>query len=738
MATSIPGLSVSYLSDFDLQKPTKPGIPGLDVREGGAAMGELRNPNVGNGGVGSAEARSFRASLRQPAGIPGLDVIEGTPEQPRASLRQPAPSAGWLRRQASAVADAATETAGKARQSLGGVADDVSQAAGKVARRATQGVAEGAAYLDGALKPLASAPSEAKGLLRRGAEAVGEGTRRLAGRAGALGAAVDAAAGAKDVYDYAKTGASSGDVATRAAETAAGVGGAGAGAAAGAAAGAGLGLATGPFAPIASPLLGLAGGVAGAYVGKEGTQAAIRGLRSMVGLDEDPTRAQAQPRAPEIMMAPPAAGLRPTAAAPAAPQGPLTPTNAGADRDLTRELNAVPASLPTDMRPGIVAKTTGPGGRVTYSGTDVRENPSMVDGAGNNLTLRGSLTTLPGGPGSPGAASAALPAGGQGVATPEPTGGMTGFGSTGAGNMLGRSPEQQRRDAQTQASSIVASTRAQGLRSMETLDKQGLADTAADATRFTAQTSAEASKANARTAADASRYGADRQVDAAMASARGQGLRANLELQMKLQAQQAMAQAMRASGGDAAGALDTLLPAAAARRLVGARGLRAFGGLPGGAKLGLDLLGEGATETGQELGKQQVLGNLNPERDTSGDNMALADSFVGGVLGAGPISAASHAAAGGHRRAAGVVGELGDKAGQVFDTASGAAQDLGDAATEGSKGLFAKAMGLFNRKKGDAAGEDLGGQDLGGQADQPAARAPFQMDPKDRDPCAAA
>lgn len=128
---------------------------------------------------------------------------------------------------------------------------------------------------------------------------------------------------------------------------------------------------------------------------------------------------------------------------------------------------------------------------------------------------------------------------------------MTGFGSTGAGNMLGRSPEQQRRDAQTQASSIVASTRAQGLRSMETLDKQGLADTAADATRFTAQTSAEASKANARTAADASRYGADRQVDAAMASARGQGLRANLELQMKLQAQQAMAQAMRASGGDA-------------------------------------------------------------------------------------------------------------------------------------------------------------------------------------------
>lgn len=531
MATSIPGLSVSYLSDFDLQKPTKPGIPGLEVREGGPAMGNVRNPNVGNGGVGSPEARSFRASLRQPVGIPGLDVIEGAPAQPAApasTLRQPAtPSAGWLRRQAGAVADAA----------------------GKVASRASQGMAEGAAYLDDAFKPLASAPSEAKGLLRRGAEAVGEGTRRIAGRAGALGAGLDAALGAKDVYDYAKTGASGLDVGTKAAETAAGIGGAGAGAAAGAAAGAGLGLATGPFAPIASPVLGLVGGAAGAYVGKEGTQAAIRGLRNLVGLDETPA---AQPaRAPEIMMAPPAAGLRPTAAAPAAPQGPLTPTNAGSARDLTRDLNAVPRDLPTDMRPGVIAKTTGPGGRVTYSGSDVQENAPMVDGTGRNLTLRGSLTTLPGGPGSPGAASAALPAGGQGVATPEPTGGMTGFGSTGAGNMLGRSPEQQRRDAQTQASSIVASTRAQGLRSMETLDKQGLADTAADATRFTAQTSAEASKANARTAADASRYGADRQVDAAMASARGQGLRANLELQMKLQAQQAMAQAMRASGGDA-------------------------------------------------------------------------------------------------------------------------------------------------------------------------------------------
>lgn len=550
MASSIPGLSVSYLSDFDPQKPTKPGIPGLDVREGGQAMGSLRNPNVVAGGVGSDEARSFRSSLRQPVGIPGLEVTEGAPS---ATPRQPAaPSAGWLRRQASAVADAAGDVAGRARQGLSSAANDAAGVASKVAGRAQQGMAEGAAYLDGAFKPLASAPSEAKGLLRRGAAAVGEGTRRLAGAAGPLGALAEAGLGAKDVYDYAKTGASNMDVATKTAETAAGIGGASAGAAAGAAAGAGLGLATGPFAPIASPLLGLAGGAAGAYVGKEGTQAAIRGLRSMVGLDEDPTRAQAQaqPRAPEIMMAPPTAGLRPTTA-PAAPSGPLTPTNAGADRDLTRELNAVPASLPTDMRPGIVAKTTGPGGRVTYSGTDVRENPSMVDGAGNNLTLRGSLTTLPGGPGSPGAASVALPAGGQGVAAPEPAGGMTGFGSTGAGNMLGRSPEQQRRDAQTQASSIVASTRAQGLRSMETLDKQGLADTAADASRFASQTSAEASKANARTAADASRYGADRQVDAAMASARGQGLRANLELQMKLQAQQAMAQAMRASGGDA-------------------------------------------------------------------------------------------------------------------------------------------------------------------------------------------
>lgn len=538
MASSIPGLSVSYLTDFDLQKPTKPSIPGLEVREVGGTGG-VRNPNVLNGGVGSAEARSVRASLRQPVGIPGLDVIEGAPtrqpvgipgldviegapEQPRAPLRQPTPSAGWLRRQA------------------GAISTDVRQSVSNAARRVSQGLAEGSAYLDRKFEPLAG---ESKGLLRRGVNAAGSAGRYIAGKSGALGAAVDGALGAADVYDYTKTGASSGDVATRAAETAAGVGGAGAGAAAGAAAGAGLGLATGPFAPVAAPVLGLVGGAAGAYLGKEGTGRAIRGLRNVFGLDEDPTR-----RNPPAAGQPPAAGLRPTAAAPAAPQGPLTPTNAGTDRDLTRELNAVPATLPTDMRPGIVAKTTGPGGRVTYSGTDVRENPSMVDGAGRNLSLRGSFSTLPT---APETASGALPAGGQGVpATPVPSG-VAGFDSTGSGNMLGRSRAQLRQDALTQASSIAPGTRALGVRSLDALDRQDLADTSAGATRFAAQTSAEASMANARTAADANRYAADRQVDASMASARGMRLRTSLETQAKLQAQQVMAQAMAQANGDA-------------------------------------------------------------------------------------------------------------------------------------------------------------------------------------------
>lgn len=53
--------------------------------------------------------------------------------------------------------------------------------------------------------------------------------------------------------------------------------------------------------------------------------------------------------------------------------------------DLSRELNAVPQNLPVGLRDGVVYRTVGPGGRVTFSGQNVREGAQMVDGQGRHL-----------------------------------------------------------------------------------------------------------------------------------------------------------------------------------------------------------------------------------------------------------------------------------------------------------------------------------------------------------------
>ena len=67
--------------------------------------------------------------------------------------------------------------------------------------------------------------------------------------------------------------------------------------------------------------------------------------------------------------------------------------------DLSRELNTVPQNLPTGLRDGVVYRTVGPGGRVTFSGQNVREGAQMVDGQGRhlrNLGERGTLSVIPG------------------------------------------------------------------------------------------------------------------------------------------------------------------------------------------------------------------------------------------------------------------------------------------------------------------------------------------------------
>jgi hypothetical protein len=102
--------------------------------------------------------------------------------------------------------------------------------------------------------------------------------------------------------------------------------------------------------------------------------------------------------------------------------------------------------------------------------------------------------------------------------------------------------------------------------------------------------------------------------------------------------------------GALAGSLDTALPHMVAGRVLGKPGLKALGGLSRPAAFGLDLLGEGVTETGQEGIKQGALSYLNPNRDKSGDLGNLVDSFAGGIAGAGPVSGLSHLAGAGHAR----------------------------------------------------------------------------------------
>ena len=99
-------------------------------------------------------------------------------------------------------------------------------------------------------------------------------------------------------------------------------------------------------------------------------------------------------------------------------------------------------------------------------------------------------------------------------------------------------------------------------------------------------------------------------------------------------------------------------------------------------KVGLDLAGEAATETGQEVIKKKTLGYLNPNRDTSGDMADYLNSAAGGALGAGPVAVGSHLAAAGHKRL-GVKddGEVGD----VLDKGAKAPQDASVAASVGRK-----------------------------------------------------
>lgn len=186
---------------------------------------------------------------------------------------------------------------------------------------------------------------------------------------------------------------------------------------------------------------------------------------------------------------------------------------------------------------------------------------------------------------------------------------------------------------------------------------------------------------------------------------------------------------------------DTALPALVGRQLAGAGLRKGLSKIGPAAMTGLELLGEGTTELGQEVGKQYALGQLNPERDTSQDASANLNSFLGGAVGAGPFAAAGAYADAGYRRVGDTAEKIGTKAGQVVDLAG---QKLGPMAEEAAK----KGRGWIGagKEKVDASLDSFRGDDgridlskvvaaskeTAGEVRDSAARAVFGITPQER------
>lgn len=152
--------------------------------------------------------------------------------------------------------------------------------------------------------------------------------------------------------------------------------------------------------------------------------------------------------------------------------------------------------------------------------------------------------------------------------------------------------------------------------------------------------------------------------------------------------------------GAGAAVLDTALTGIVGRQVSGlsrAGGAMARKSVMGaGTKTALEMGLEGATETAQSMGSQYTLGQLNPNRDTSGDFSENLNSFVGGAVGAGPFAAAGAYAEAGHNRVGAGVDRVKDAAGTVIDMANG------NETVQKAKGMFGKAKdGVIDLAKND-------------------------------------
>lgn len=122
--------------------------------------------------------------------------------------------------------------------------------------------------------------------------------------------------------------------------------------------------------------------------------------------------------------------------------------------------------------------------------------------------------------------------------------------------------------------------------------------------------------------------------------------------------------------GGAAGLLDTVVPSMIAGKLAG-NGLRQGmhqAGLLTRTAGGMAM--EGGTELAQQIGQQQTLGYMNPNRDTSGDFSDNLNSFVGGAIGAGPMVFGGELADTSYRGVGHAANKVSEKAGQTVDLLS--------------------------------------------------------------------
>ena len=151
--------------------------------------------------------------------------------------------------------------------------------------------------------------------------------------------------------------------------------------------------------------------------------------------------------------------------------------------------------------------------------------------------------------------------------------------------------------------------------------------------------------------------------------------------------------------GGVAGLADTVLPAIIGRQFTGAglrAGMKAMGaGMGPATKTALGMGGETIAELSQGEVGRYALGQLNPNRDTGGDNSDRLNEAAGSAAGGGPLIAAGAYADAGYRRVGQAADMVGTKTGEMVDLAK---EKYDGSALQGG---VDKAMAAGKQKAGD-------------------------------------